>query len=444
VKILFIEVDTEAAWSVASLGPGAVAPYVRQHGHEATFFRARIHHTLQDVLAEIHGHQPDILGFSLVTKQWQRARKMVAEIRREVDIPVIAGGLHPTFSPEEVLSNPGFDYVCLGEGEASTQALLDALEAGKPTEGIDGIWTRGGQRPSMRAPFEPIDDLPFMDRSVLDEPEGVVHMNTQRGCPFVCTYCAARMWNELYEKEGRFYGRRRSHQNVLQELETIRANGPLRWVNFLDDIFTLDREWVARFTPLYKKHIGVGFSVLSRVDTIDERMIHMLADAGCKMITYGVESGSERVRKRILHRPMTNERIIKVMDWTHAAGIMAINNFMIGLPGETRDDLDQTVALASRIKQFDFAYYVFYPYPGTKLFQVCKEQGLLPPDYLELPANHRGSILRLKDLTNADIQEYYDKMTALRMRICLERDPTKSMDEQPELVAHVSRVAATF
>jgi radical SAM superfamily enzyme YgiQ (UPF0313 family) len=260
-----------------------------------------------------------------------------------------------------------------------------------------------------------------MARDLLDEPNGTVHMATQRGCPFPCTYCAARMYNELYAAGGEDYGRRRSHANVLAELHELRDANRLAYVIFLDDTFTINHSWVMEFCRLYGADVHAPFSLHARVETVNEKLVHMLAEAGCHQITYGVESGSERVRRGIMHRQVTNQRFKDVFRWTRDAGIMLTANFMLGLPGETRDDLEQTLELAEDLNVADFGYFVFYPYPGTRLFTECLERGYLPADYLQRPANHRESILTLPDLSRDDIAEFYDRFTALRHQLHVAR-----------------------
>jgi radical SAM superfamily enzyme YgiQ (UPF0313 family) len=434
VRILFLEVDTERAWAVASVGPAFIAAYLRAHGHEVRFLRARLDMAEADVVARVRAESPDLLGLSLTTRQWLRGRDLVAAIRAELDVPVIAGGLHPTFSPEGVLAAPGFDFVCLGEGEEAMLELAEALAAGARTDAVANVWPRGGARPALRPPFEPIDELPFAARDLLDEPLGTVHMATQRGCPFPCTYCAARIYKELYSDVGT-YGRRRSAENVLAELEALRDDGRLGYVIYLDDTFTIKHRWVRDFLPRYGERIGAPFSLHARVETVNERLLHELAAAGCAQITYGVESGSERIRREVMRRPVTNERFREVFRWTREAGIMLTANFMLGLPGETRADLQQTLELAEELDVLDFGYFVFYPYPGTHLFRVCADAGYLPEDHLERPANHRESILRLPDLTAADIAEYYDRFTDLRRRIYAARGGVAA-------VGHVAALAA--
>lgn len=439
MRVLFVEVDTERSWALASVGPATLGAWLRQHGHEVRFLRATLDMDSTELIRRARDINPDLIGLSLTTRQWFRARTLVRALRAELDVPVVAGGLHPTFSPEGVLASPGFDWACLGEGEEALLELVEALERGLPTEGIPNIASRGNPRPKMRAPFEPLDRLPWMARDLLDEVPGVIHMATQRGCPFPCTYCAARMYDELYGQQGQEYGRRRSHDDVLAELGSLREAGRLSFVIFLDDTFTLHPKWVEEFCRRNQAELGVPFSLHARVETVNERMLEQLAAGGCRMITYGVESGSERLRREVLKRPVNNERFRKVFRWTKQAGILVTANYMLGMPGETPEDLDQTLSLAEELDAFDFGYFVFYPYPGTALFRVCLERGYLPPDYEEQPANHRRSILRLPTLTQDDIDSAYDRFTALRARIYAAREVLA----RPSATAHVDHCART-
>lgn len=446
MRVVFVEVDTERSWSVASIGPGFLAAYLRQHGHEVGFVRATLAMSDADVVAAVRAQAPQLLALSLTTRQWLRGAHLVAVLRADPDlaaVPVVAGGLHPTFAPEQVLASPGFDYACLGEGEDALLELVTALEGKRSTFGIGNLWKRGRPRPTIRAPFEPLDALPFMARDVLDEPRGTVHMCTQRGCPFPCTYCAARMYNELYDAVGAGeYGRRRSHDNLLAELHALRADGRLGYVIFLDDTFTINHGWVREFCRRYGDELRAPFSLHARVETVNEKMLHMLAAAGCQMITYGVESGSERVRREIMDRQVTNQRFRDVFRWTREAGILLTCNFMMGLPGETPDDLQMTLDLAEELDVLDFGYFVFYPYPGTALFRVCKEKGYLPDDYLTRPANHRASILNLPTLTADDIASYYDRFTDLRRRMYRRRNLELPPEEERGAWEHVDQLAA--
>ena len=142
MRVLFLEFDTEHDWAVASLGPAFLAAYLRQHGHEAGFLRVPVDRPMADIIEDIRRNAPDLIGVSITTRQWLRARDVLGQLRRTSNVPVIAGGLHATFSPEDVLRHDGIDYVCLGEGEAALLDLVNALESGQPATGIANIWVK--------------------------------------------------------------------------------------------------------------------------------------------------------------------------------------------------------------------------------------------------------------------------------------------------------------
>ncbi len=443
MKVLFLEIDMDRTWAAASIGPACLGAFIRQQGHEASLMRIPPDQSFSDIILNIEDEAPDMLALSLTSRQWLRAREVVRKVRVHLDIPVIAGGLHPTFAPEAVLASEGFDYVCLGEGEEALLEVLAFLEKGKsivPGQ-IDNIGVPGASRPNLRSPFEPLDALPFMARDLLDEQNGVHHMCTQRGCPFPCTYCAARNFNDLYK--GSDYGRRRSHENVVKELFEIQRNGTLNYVIFLDDTFTIDNHWVMEFCRVYGRDVGVGFSLHARVETVSLDMLTALAEAGCKHIVYGIESGSYRVRRDIMKRPVKNERFLEVFRWTKDLGILVTANYMLGLPGETVDDIRQTLELNEQLQPNDFGHFVYYPYPGTHLFETCREKGYLPDNYLELPAINRQSILNLPDLTHEEIAYFYDQFTVARERNHMKQyGKTYDRDQQKYVSEKIKESAA--
>ena len=417
MKVLFLEIDTDQPWALASVGPAFIGAFLRRHGHEVSLLRVSPDQPLAAILADVRREAPDLLGLSLTTRQWLRARQIVRELRLALDVPIIAGGLHPTFAPEAVLAAEGFDAVCLGEGEEAMLDLLSALGRGERIEAlqIQNLWVKGRARPVLRPPIASLDGLPFMARDLADEQPGIIHACTQRGCPFPCTYCGARTLQDLYQ--GSYDGRRRTSRNVLDELLALRAQGPMHYVIFLDDTFTIQKDWVREFCRLYRRDLGTAFSIHARIETVNAEMLKDLSEAGCRHIVYGVESGSERVRRDILKRPVENARIIEVFRRTKETGILATANYMFGLPGETAAEIEQTLALNEELQPGDFGFFVYYPYPGTHLFAVCQAGGYLPENHLEQPADHRQSILTLPDLKPADMDQFYQRFAAARERL---------------------------
>lgn len=441
MKILFLEIDTESTWALASVGPACIASYIRVHGHDASLLRVKPDQEIQAIIDGIEKESPHILGFSLTTRQWLRAVDVARKIGEKLDFPIIAGGLHPTFAAPSVLESGMFDYVCIGEGEEAVCDMLTLLGKGEDINAamIPNMWAKGSGRPELRLPVS-VDHLPFVSRDLLDETEGVVHISTTRGCPFPCTFCAGGAIGHLYG--GSEYIRRRSVESVVEELRHIRKNAPIHYVIFLDDTFTLSRGWVEEFCRAYGREIDAGFSINARAETMSPDMITMLAQAGCKHIIYGVESGSRRVREDILNRPGDNRQFVDAFRWTKEAGIMATANYMIGIPGETHEDITQTLALNDELSPDDFGYFVFYPYPGTSLFNVCRERGFLPENYLDLPANNRESILQLPGLTSDDIKNYYNVFTNVREKNYMRRYGSALNHEHKVLAAQYLRDSA--
>ena len=234
MKVLFIEVDTERAWAVASLGPATIAAWLRRHGHEVEFFRAAVDADPAVVAARAAESAPGLIGLSLTSRQWLRALELAEPLARVA--PIIAGGLHPTFAAEEVLAHEAFSYVCLGEGEEALLELVEAIEAGRPDAAIANIQRRGEPRPPLRPPFSPLDAMPFPARDLLDEHPGCLHLTTQRGCPFPCTYCAARTTDDLYADVAP-YGRRRSIDSVLEEVRVLRREEVREGLNEANELF---------------------------------------------------------------------------------------------------------------------------------------------------------------------------------------------------------------
>ena len=416
-KVTFLELNQETEWAVASIGPAFIAAYLRKHGHEVSSLRVPLEMPVDDLVESVRCDQTDILGVSLTSRQWLRAKVLIPALRKILNVPVIAGGLHPTFESDLVLNTPGFDYVCVGEGEQAMLEFVRAHEQGElPSKKILNIRRRGDALPELRAPFEPIDELPFLARDMLQERQGIVHMETQRGCPFRCSYCAGRNFSDLYEGSYASYGRRRSVENVLQELNHLRDRGPVNYVVFLDDTFTIKHSWVYEFCDQYSLEFHIPFSINARAETVNRKLLNKLAEAGCMHIIYGIESGSERVRTEILKRNVSNQHLIDVFRWTQESGMLATANYMLGIPGESKEEMQQTLELHDALRPDDFGYFVFYPYPGTELYRVCKDKGYLPENYYDLPANNRHTILNLPDISQSDIDEYYDKFTQIRIR----------------------------
>ena len=359
---------------------------------------------------QIVEQSPDVLAISLTSRQWLRAKSFINQLRKQCYIPTITGGLHPTFAPESVLQEPGFDYVCLGEGEGAFVDFLNVMDTqGYVTDGqISLSGSKGATDPhfghhmTQSTPSHSWQETCWISelrRHQYDHSAGLslpLYLlrspdNTMRFTPATAEDEALKM--------------------SLMRLRQIRDKGPLNYIIFLDDTFTINHKWVREFCRVYPDKIGVSFSLHARVETINQGMLKDLAKAGCAHITFGVESGSERVRREIMDRKISNQRLIDAFKWSKDAGIITTANYIIGTPTETVDDLEATIALHHQLQPDDFGYFVFYPYPGTPMYHYCKSNGLLPANFDTLPANHRQSVLIHDTLSHEDIEHYYERLT---------------------------------
>jgi len=287
----------------------------------------------------------------------------------------------------------------------------------RPQAGIPGLATRREPRPSRPPDLDP-GHLPFWARDLCAEAHGVVHLGTRRGCPFSCAYCAAGALKALH---GPAWGRRRPPGHVLAELRALARSGDLNYVLFVDDTFTLDRDWLAEFLPAYAAQFGLGFSIHSRPDTLDRDLVRDLARAGCRHVVLGLESGSVRVRRDIMRRPMPEAAIRRAAAAVREAGLTLTLNAMYGLPGETPAEAEATLAQAEALEPHDVGHFAFHPYPGTTLFAACRERGLLPPDWLDRPADNVVPLLDLPGFPAAEVARIHAEFEALRGRLAARR-----------------------
>jgi anaerobic magnesium-protoporphyrin IX monomethyl ester cyclase len=170
----------------------------------------------------------------------------------------------------------------------------------------------------------------------------------------------------------------RSVEHVLGELRALRARYPVKTINFQDDTFTLDIDWTLAFCHAYGAEFDLPFWVNTRAERLlDERVVGALAEAGCVGVRIGVENGDEALRRSVLKRTMSNEELIRAFDLARRHGLKTYTCNMIGVPGETPETIQATIALNRRLAPDQFQFSVFYPYPLTELFDTCTSQGLL-------------------------------------------------------------------
>lgn len=414
MKVLFIWTDAGTRLRPTSIHVGVayLSATLKAAGHQTSLLRLYDFFPKDEFFRALDSHgKPGLLAISTMTSQFGYCTQLATWAKEKwPDVPIVFGGHHPTLAPEEVIAVPAIDMLCRGEGEDAMLELVQALEAGKDISSIRNFWVKKNGhiiKNEIRPLDRDLDEMPFMDLDIFhmeDLFKGSrmdVHFMAGRGCPYHCSYCCNPSVNRLYKGKGRVV-RIRSVERVLEELKYhIRKHPRIEYVTFADETLTLRKKWVVEFFPRYKKEIGLPFSASVRVTTLDEDVIRVMADAGCDLMRVGIESGSEWLRANVMRRRMSNEQIMKAFDLIEKYGIRAGAFAMLGLPRETPEMVEETIAVLKRCRPNDLQFTVFYPLPDTELYEECKREGFLTSEramsyfepQLNLPTITREQIL---------------------------------------------------
>lgn len=317
-------------------------------------------------------------------------------------------GAHVTALPEESLRASRLDSVIRREPEMTADCLVDALEKRGHLSGVTGTSyrTETGIIHNKDRPFvENLDELPFPARDLIDNEKYTMPISNEpytlviasRGCPHQCIYCTAHL----------YYGhklRLRSPDNVLDEIEEIVGKFGTKDVTLWSDTFTLDRNFVTEICQRIEER-GLEFRWManSRVDRVDPDLLHTMKSAGCTMLSFGVESGCQEILNNI-KKKTTLEQIKNAFTWCHEAKIETIAHFVLGLPGENKDTVKQTLQLAKNIKPDYAQFYGAIPFPGTRFYQLAKENfWLVTDDWTKYELNQ--TVVSTPELSAAELDK---------------------------------------
>jgi radical SAM superfamily enzyme YgiQ (UPF0313 family) len=368
-------------------GIAYISGLLKAHGHETALLNVNEQLgyplDLERIARDVERINPDLIGFSVLTNQYKYTLEIARHLRKTSDRPIVFGGIHPTMDPEGCLSDNAADYICVGEGE---EAFLEAVAKGSP-RGIANMGYREGKEIILQPlrPFTDITTLPEKDyeifdfQTMIDAKDGWVGLLASRGCPFRCTYCLNHKIIEVYKNSNclpKHYMRRHTVEQVLTEVEHLLSRYErIKMFIFDDDLFTFDKQWLREFSQGYRKVTHKGFVCNAHVRMFDEEAARLLAEAGCRIVKFGVESGSDRIRRAMLHRYMTNRDIEQAFAAAHKFGLHTSAFVMIGLPGEEASDVMDTVRLLAKVRPGRFRWTLFFPFIGTKAYEIAEETG---------------------------------------------------------------------
>jgi anaerobic magnesium-protoporphyrin IX monomethyl ester cyclase len=402
-----------------------LAASLRRAGHHVQIIDGEVDRLENDTIAQmVAAERPTMLGITATTAQATQAFALARSVKAvSPDTFVVLGGAHasslPVLSMEEA---PALDAVVFGEGDLTILELVDRVRDRTSLAGVAGVAYRDGDQIVVnpgRELIADLDSLPFPAWDLIpmhkyiastwfpNKVKQYANIFTSRGCPYGCVFCGARKtWTRKF--------RARSAENIVAEIREIVDRYHIPNFFFSDDLFTLDRKRVVEVcTRLLELDLRITWTCLSRVNTIDEDLLALMKRAGCCMISFGLESGSQAVLDK-LHKGATVEQGRKAVEMTKAAGIKVFGSFMVGSPGDTAETVDETIRFIRSLDLDEVGLGVTTAYPGTELFDTYGS-GVKGLDWSKAlafnpsEADHSAVFLKCTDLTDEEIRRLFHK-----------------------------------
>lgn len=434
MKILFIlpQIGSSCVWNV---GIASIAAVFKKAGHSFDLFEIdNLKEYLVELLDQIGKNQPDIIGFSVNSHQFSHARKIARQIKKLYSIPVFIGGVHVILSPDFLEKEEMFDGACVGEGEYAFLELAEKIEKGQDYTDTKNFWFRCGKNIIKNEPrrlIENLDELPFPDRSIFRYfkkygQKGVTpRFIFSRGCPFSCTYCCNHALRRKCAGLGT-YLRFRSVNKAIEEIKRLKKQYNFHHIKLDDDTFSYNKKWLVKFCHEFSKNFKMTFECNVRPGSVDEESLITLKNSGCTLIKVGVEAGNEKLRKSVLNRAISNQVMISLFDKAKSLGLKTFSFNMVGIPGETKETIKDTIDLNARLKPDFMQITVFYPYWGTVLGDLCLKEGFIGKEsadsYMEtsilnLPTISKKEIEKAAKNFKFNVYRHYDLKKALLVKV---------------------------
>jgi len=380
-----------------------MASLLKKHGHSCEVF---IEGGEKDLIKSILKYNPDIIGFPCTTGSHQWGMSLAKKLKKKLNFVCVFGGPHPTFFPE-IINDPNVDIVSIGESEYAFLELVEALEKKEKITNIKNLWVKKNgkiYKNEVRPLIQDLDELPFPDRALYYKYSFLADNETKtfisgRGCPYQCTFCFNHTYMNMYSGKGK-YVRKRSVDNVIKEILSVKAKYRLKTLFFADDTFIIDKKWLKEFCMRYRKEVGLGFFCGARADLVDEETVKMLKYAGCYMVTIGIESGNEYIRNQVYKKGVSNEQIIKAGRLFKKYGIKTRSTNIFCAPDENISRVWETIKI-NIVAKINYPFSsLFQPYPKTKITEYAYEKGYLDSNfnYNKLSALYfKDSVMNIKD-----------------------------------------------
>jgi anaerobic magnesium-protoporphyrin IX monomethyl ester cyclase len=369
-----------AAPELPSLGLAFIAKYLKIKGIECDLLDLSVDKNINDhFLANIKSYA--LVGMPVFITSVPNVLRFAEKIKHLNDSCLIAvGGPHATLFPEDLLRSI-VDFVVTGDGEIPFYHIYKNILAGDyDFSAIKGIYYKNDKHYNYTGPGESVNHLDEIGAPLVEQynynyyyppihtlGKKVIHTLTSRGCPYNCTFCAA----------AQIMGRRvrlRSVDDVINEISDYKKHG-FDSVIFYDDVFTISRQRTIELCKkIIKRKLDIKWYCFTRTDLIDKEVLNYMRDAGCYLVTFGCESGNDKTLK-LLRKGLNVEKNYRGIEMVYEAGMESTSSFMIGLPREDYNDIENSIRFAVQSKLTFAVFPVFEPYKGTPIYDICKETG---------------------------------------------------------------------
>lgn len=338
----------------------------------------------KDVEKELLKRKPDLVALTALTPTIGRALETAQVVKETLpDAIVVMGGYHPTFNFIETLEDENVDIVIRGEGEYIMLNLVQALENQSSLHDVKGIVFEDKNSKEIvvnpeapliqdldELPFPALNLLPMKKYRLLDMDTHMTTMITTRGCPMQCSFCSSAAMHGKKIRE-------RSVENIVDEIEYLKTNYDIDTIAFMDDTFTLKkRKVMAICDEILKRNIEIMWGCTSRVDTLDEKLLKKMKEAGCITIFIGVESADQQQLDNMC-KNTTIAKIENAFKIAHKLKIRTIASVALGMPGDTKEIMNKTVKFVHKLKPNYAIYSLSTPYPGTRFYKESFEKNLI-------------------------------------------------------------------
>ena len=329
---------------------------------------------------------PEISGMTCSSASYPRCVETAKAVKEVLpSCKVVVGGWHPSYMPDSMLQHPEIDYVVMGEGERAMTELATCITNGEDLKAIAQVaglaYRHKGKIVKTPQKFiKNMDEIPFLARHLLPmhlyereipflNVKPFDTMNIARGCPFNCIYCETRrLWGQTC--------RAFSPQRVIDEIKHMMANYGTKGIYFVGDNFTINKKRTIALCELMKQSkLDIEWVCDTRADMISRDLLKSMKEAGCRTIWFGVESGSPRILEKI-NKGITNEQTIQAFKLCREEGIQTASSFILGIPGETLEDMEVTYNFAKKLDPDWAQFNVYVAVPGSGLYDEVMQKGL--------------------------------------------------------------------